>query len=449
MAKIKKVEKRKKNAVPRSDEDRAQTESKSTPPPLSPLNEETPALRAAAEAPPLRAPEEDTSRLYALSEEAVLDTSLSAQSKERAASSMQSSSSNVEEDQRVMSTTVMSADKETATVLTVLGNESQTPAVQYLIGQAMRFLRPDRPAEQKTGDSVKPVHEDKKDESNVEVDYDPDSSDEGEQAALRAETKAGHSALKDPLSSGHLALRIEPTTALVKEPSSRHKKENVEGGDMSAEDTSDSVLSITSDLIMREGPDACSPAANTANPVLYAKDIMNIVERKDISIKTPVHNHNPQRQGLENNLLDFGDALLGYTSDGGTIRINQGLATLMLIAATAKAPNKLLMERRKKAFEQVTAQVQNLLENQREDYERQREAIAKQHQEHLETMRKQNELLQQEVMKTRELYSQAYQQFEITPPAPSMEESRALTVQAALTKNFKNRAERNRADYEI
>jgi hypothetical protein len=84
---------------------------------------------------------------------------------------------------------------------------------------------------------------------------------------------------------------------------------------------------------MREGPEAGSPAAANAKPVLNAKDIMSIVENKDISIKTPVHNHNPQRQGLEDNLFDFGDALLGlgYTSDGGTIRINQGLATLMLI----------------------------------------------------------------------------------------------------------------------
>ncbi len=118
----------------------------------------------------------------------MLDTSLSAQGKERAVSSTQSSSSSVEEDQRVMNTTVMSAGKEATTVLTVLGNESQSPAVQYLIGQAMRFLRPDRPAEQKTGDSVKPVHEDKKDEGNVEVDYE-NSSDEGEQPALRNETR--------------------------------------------------------------------------------------------------------------------------------------------------------------------------------------------------------------------------------------------------------------------
>jgi hypothetical protein len=100
------------------------------------------------------------------------------------------------------------------------------------------------------------------------------------------------------------------------------------------------------------------------------------------------------------------------------------------------------MERKREAFDQVTAQAQEVLEKQREDYERQREAIAKQHQEHLETMRKQNELLQEEVMKTRELYSRTYRQFEVTPPSPSVEDSRALIVQATLAKTFKNKAER-------
>jgi hypothetical protein len=55
----------------------------------------------------------------------------------------------------------MSAGKETTTVLTVLENVPQPPAVQ-----------------QRTDDSVKPVHEDKKDEGSVEVNYDPDSPDE-------------------------------------------------------------------------------------------------------------------------------------------------------------------------------------------------------------------------------------------------------------------------------
>ena len=55
----------------------------------------------------------------------------------------------------------------------------------------------------------------------------------------------------------------------------------------------------------------------------------------------------------------------------------------MLIAATAEMPNRLLMEKKREAFEEVTAKAQDLLLKQRQDYERQREAIALQHQEHL------------------------------------------------------------------
>jgi hypothetical protein len=137
---------------------------------------------------------------------------------------------------------------------------------------------------------------------------------------------------------------------------------------------------------------------------------------------------------------------------------------LMLIAATGEASNRLLMVKKREAFEQVTAQAQSLLVKQREDYEKQREtlaqqhqehmekqreALAKQHQEHMEEMRKQNELLQEEVMRTRELYSQTYLQFEATPPSVNVEESRALLVQATLAKNLKNKAERHLADYEL
>ncbi len=153
-----------------------------------------------------------------------------AHSKEKASSSAQSSSSRVEEDQRVMNATVMSTGKGAATVLTVLGKDPHPPAVQYLIGQAMRFLRPDRPAEHKAEDSVKPVHEDKGDAGSVNVDYE-DSSDEGEQPALgneilteqalrNGQLPLEQSALRDPLSIEQLALSVEPTTALVQEPPS-------------------------------------------------------------------------------------------------------------------------------------------------------------------------------------------------------------------------------------
>jgi hypothetical protein len=291
MTKTKRVEREKKTAPPREKETRARAESKesshffepayskSTPPPSRPLNEENPQSRPLNEEnpqsrplneedPQSRALEEDTARLSASSEEAVLDTSLSAQSKERASTSTHSPSSRNEEGQQVMNVTVMSEGKEMTTTLTVLGRVPNPPNVQ-----------------QKTEDSAKPVHEDEKDEGNIEVNNDAESADEGKQPALR-----------NPLSCKHLALRVEPTTTLIQEPSSHHERR-------SEDNTSDSDSNIAADLIMKESPNA----AESAKPVLNAKSIMEIAERKDISIKTPVHNHNPQRQGLEDNLFDFGD----------------------------------------------------------------------------------------------------------------------------------------------
>jgi hypothetical protein len=177
MAKTKRVEREKKSALPQKKDSRAQAESKesslffepsyskSTSPPSRPLNEETPPSRPLNEETPpsrplneedpqSRALLEDTARLSASSEETVLDTSLSAQGKERASTTTHSSLSRNEEDQRVMNVTVMSKGNEITTALTVLG---EVP---------------------------KPVHEDKKNEGIVEVDYEP-SSDEGEQPALR------------------------------------------------------------------------------------------------------------------------------------------------------------------------------------------------------------------------------------------------------------------------
>ncbi len=48
----------------------------------------------------------------------------------------------------------------------------------------MMFLRPDRPTEQKKDDNVMPSQEEKKDEGNVEVNYEADSSDEDGPLAL-------------------------------------------------------------------------------------------------------------------------------------------------------------------------------------------------------------------------------------------------------------------------
>jgi hypothetical protein len=278
--------------------------------------------------PPLRASDEETTRLSSSSNEAVLDVSLSAQGKEQASSSAPASSPSAPHEKRVKTKhTVMSKGKETTTVMTLFG----------------AALPPTAPL----------AHKEKKDEHEIDVNYDSDSPEEV------IESASGSLAVEEE----HQALGVVSTTALSQELSSSHD----EGKE---EHISNSPLSIASDLIMGERQDTGSPEAVKVKPVLNAKDIMSIVEKKDISIKTPVPDHNPQRKGLEDNLFEFGDALCDYTSDGGTIRINQGLATLMLIAATAEAPNRLLMERKRAAFEEVTAQAQDMLEKQRHDYEK-------------------------------------------------------------------------------
>ncbi len=98
-----------------------------------------------------------------------------------------------------MNVTVMSEGKEITTALTVLGRVPNPPIVQ-----------------QKTEDSAQPVHENNKEEGSVEVNYEV-SSDEGGQPNLEKKEPA----LRDTRSCKHLALRVEPTTILIQEPSSQ------------------------------------------------------------------------------------------------------------------------------------------------------------------------------------------------------------------------------------
>jgi hypothetical protein len=92
------------------------------------------------------------------------------------------------------------------------------------------------------------------------------------------------------LEGEHQALGVVPTTALGQELTSGHDKGKTEETD----EASDSALSLASDHMMDEHQDIGSPAAAKVKQVLNARDIMSIVERKDISIKTPVPDHNPR-----------------------------------------------------------------------------------------------------------------------------------------------------------
>ncbi len=198
-------------------------------PALSIREVERPALSALKEDPalsileektsPSRTQEEDTTRLSPSSEETVLDASLSAPINELASSSAQ-------QEQRATTTwVVMSKGKETSTVMTLLGDV------------------PPKVVQQGTHDSISSFHKDNRDEHETEVNYNSDSSEELDGSALRIEkTTPGlcdeqltleQPALRGPLAMDQEALSVEPTTALDKEPSSRHEKGAEEGPDSS------------------------------------------------------------------------------------------------------------------------------------------------------------------------------------------------------------------------
>ena len=71
----------------------------------------------------------------------------------------------------------------------------------------------------------------------------------------------------------------------------RHQEEKDagEGEDTSSEDSSEAG--------MVEGQSFGSTPAEVVMPVPNVRDIMNTVENKETSIKTPRLNHNPQRAG--------------------------------------------------------------------------------------------------------------------------------------------------------
>ncbi len=105
--------------------------------------------------------------------------------------------------------TVMSATKESTTVLHVLGKERHpellSETTQRFIGIALKLMGPPTPygkpvdaestPQEKKEDSVKPTLEDKREDSDNDVDYDADSSDGDGQSALGDQPPTGQAAL--------------------------------------------------------------------------------------------------------------------------------------------------------------------------------------------------------------------------------------------------------------
>ncbi len=100
------------------------------------------------------------------------------------------------------------------------------------------------------------------------------------------------------------------------------------------------------------------------NAVLTQAIMLDLAATKQIRLHTPLLDHTQQQAGLQEDIYDY-DELDGYTSLGGTIRMDKKLAAVVFIAVAAETPNKLLLKARQEAYEQVTTQAKDLLEKQR------------------------------------------------------------------------------------
>jgi hypothetical protein len=96
--------------------------------------------------------------------------------------------------------------------------------------------------------------------------------------------------------------------------------------------------------------------------------MLDLAATKQIRLRTSLLDHTQQQAGLEDDVYRY-DELDGYTSPGGTIRMDKMSATVVFIAVAAETPNKLLLKARQDAYEQVTTQAKDLLEKQRKAYE--------------------------------------------------------------------------------
>jgi hypothetical protein len=94
------------------------------------------------------------------------------------------------------------------------------------------------------------------------------------------------------------------------------------------------------------------------NAVLTQAIMLDLAATKQIRLHTPLLDHTQQQAGLQEDIYDY-DELDGYTSPGGTIRMDKKLATVVFIAVAAETPNKLLLKARQEAYEQVTTQAKD------------------------------------------------------------------------------------------
>jgi hypothetical protein len=180
--------------------------------------------------------------------------------------------------------------------------------------------------------------------------------------------------------------------------------------------------------------------------VLTQAIMMDLAATKQIRLHTSLLHPTQQQAGLED-IYNY-DELDGYTSPGGTIRMDKKLATVVFIAVAAETPNKLLLKARQEAYEQVTTQAKDLLEKQRKAYEDQCAKMAEEHQKCMERMKAGSDKMLEEASKVRQEYAQAFL-LEEPPSIRKIEESQAHIYYDSLAEQMEFKTKRLKDDYEL
>jgi hypothetical protein len=187
------------------------------------------------------------------------------------------------------------------------------------------------------------------DEHNHDVDYTNDSPNEDGGTALESSALSSEENII-PNNNPVISQNNPPTTVVQ----AKHESEGNGKGEAEPE----------ARLVVGGGATTIAKR----NQVLTQAIMLDLAATKQIRLRTSLLDHTQQQAGLEDDVYRY-DELDGYTSPGGTIRMDKMSATVVFIAVAAETPNKLLLKARQEAYEQVTTQAKDLLEKQRKAYE--------------------------------------------------------------------------------
>jgi hypothetical protein len=157
------------------------------------------------------------------------------------------------------------------------------------------------------------------DEHNHDVDYTDDSPNEDGGTALESSALSSE---ENIIQNNNPAIsQNNPPTTVV-----QAKHENSRNGKDEAEPQAMLVMGAGATTIAKR------------NQVLTQAIMLDLAATKQIRLRTSLLDHTQQQAGLEEDVYNY-DELDGYTSPGGTIRMDKKLATVVFIAVAAETPN--------------------------------------------------------------------------------------------------------------